>query len=60
MSQFFGTNPASRPPSGPKEGGWSRELPKDWRSALGLPPSARPPAEETPAQGNPQPQADQD
>jgi hypothetical protein len=36
VSQFFATNPQSRPASGPKEGRWSRELPADWRQALGL------------------------
>jgi hypothetical protein len=36
MSQFFGANPAGRAPSGPKQGPWSRELPRTWRAALGL------------------------
>jgi hypothetical protein len=57
MSQFFGTNPASRPPSGPKEGDWRRELPKDWRSALGLAQPA--PAEEAAPEGDPQAEPDQ-
>jgi hypothetical protein len=58
MSQFFGTNPASRPPSGPKEGDWRRELPKDWRSALGLAQPAPAPAEEAAPEGDPQPEPD--
>ncbi|MEW6582041.1 MAG: hypothetical protein AB1416_04695 [Actinomycetota bacterium] len=39
MSQFFATNPQSRPATGAKEGRWSREIPADWRSALGLAPN---------------------
>lgn len=44
MSQFFGTNPASRPASGPKLEAWKRELPADWRAGLGLAPQAPAPA----------------
>jgi hypothetical protein len=36
MSQFFATNPATRPANGPREGRWERGLPTDWRSALGV------------------------
>jgi hypothetical protein len=53
MSQFFGSNPAARPPQGPKAGRWRRELARDWREALDLqqseaeqqpqPPSSPPP-----------------
>ena len=44
MSQFFGTNPASRPASGPKLEAWKRDLPADWRAGLDLAPQAPPPA----------------
>ena len=37
MSQFFHTNPAAMPPSGPKGGPWRRDLPRTWRAALDLP-----------------------
>ncbi len=41
MSQFFETNPAAMPPSGPKGGPWRRDLPRTWRAALGLPDALR-------------------
>jgi hypothetical protein len=44
VSQFFDSNPGDRSPNGPKRGGWSTELPRTWRTALGLP--ARDPTEE--------------
>jgi hypothetical protein len=37
VSQFFDSNPGDRSPNGPKRGGWSTELPRTWRTALGLP-----------------------
>ncbi len=36
MSQFFGSNPAARPASGPRRGVWRRDLPRDWRAAFDL------------------------
>jgi hypothetical protein len=36
VSQFFNSNPAGLS-SGPKEGTWSRALPRTWQAALGLP-----------------------
>jgi hypothetical protein len=33
MGQFFGSNPA---PAGARQGAWSRDLPRDWQTALGL------------------------
>ena len=53
MSQFFATNPMSRPPSGPKEGTWRRDLPADWREALGL--AEKPEAEEPAAEAAAEP-----
>ena len=35
-NRFFGVNPASIPNQGRQLTPWSRELPKDWRAALGL------------------------
>ena len=45
----------SRPASGPKEGRWSRDLPADWREALGLEekPEADEPAPEPAAEAAP-------
>ncbi len=40
-NRFFGINPVSSPSQGPKEGGWSRDLPKTWQDALA---SAHPPS----------------
>ena len=36
MSQFFHSNPAARPPSGPKDGPWRRGLPRTWQAAFDL------------------------
>jgi hypothetical protein len=36
MSQFLDSNPAARPPQGPKRGPWRRELAATWQEALGL------------------------
>ncbi len=33
-NRFFGINPVSVASQGPKEGGWSRDLPKTWQDAL--------------------------
>jgi hypothetical protein len=38
MGQFFGSNPAARPPQGPRLGSWRRELPATWQEAFGLSP----------------------
>lgn len=58
MGQFFTSNPAARPAQGPKEGRWSRALPKDWRSALGLDErAAEQPGGEPAAEGEPAEQA---
>jgi len=35
-NRFFGVNPQGMANQGAKEGSWSREVPRDWRSALGL------------------------
>ncbi len=45
-NRFFGISSVSVPSQGPKEGEWSRDLPKTWRDALaGTPaPSAAPDA----------------
>jgi hypothetical protein len=48
MSQFFGTNPASRPAAGPKLEAWERDLPADWRAGLGLTAPSAPVAAEAP------------
>jgi hypothetical protein len=52
--QFFDTNPGDRSPQGPKRGGWSRGVPRTWRTALDLPAvDARDAAaEEAPADGS--------
>lgn len=34
-NRFFGLNPQGIPNQGRKLGTWSRDLPKDWRSAIG-------------------------
>lgn len=34
MSQFFNSNPGA---SGPRRGPWSRDVPRTWKAALGLP-----------------------
>ena len=39
-NRFFGVNPQGMPNQGAREGAWSRDVPKDWRSALGLEPEA--------------------
>ena len=39
MGQFFGSHPA---PAGAKGGAWSRDLPRTWRAALGLPEEGAP------------------
>ena len=58
MGQFFTSNPAGRRAQGPKEGRWSTELPKDWRSALGLDErGAEQPKGEAAAEGEPAEQA---
>ncbi len=33
-NRFFGINPVSVASQGPKEGGWSRDLPKTWQDGL--------------------------
>ena len=35
-NRFFGVNPAGIPSQGRQLTPWSREIPKDWRSALGV------------------------
>jgi hypothetical protein len=59
MSQFFDSNPAARPPQGPKRGPWRRGLPRTWQAALdlpGAPPEPREGAtEEAPPSGSPAP-----
>lgn len=35
-NRFFGVNPQGMPSQGRREGAWSRDVPKDWRTALGL------------------------
>ena len=35
-NRFFGVNPAGIPNQGRQLTPWSREIPKDWRSALGV------------------------
>jgi hypothetical protein len=40
MSQFFYSNPAARPPQGPKRAPWRRDLPRTWQAALDLPDAA--------------------
>lgn len=35
-NRWFGSNPQAIPNHGKKLSPWERELPKDWRSALGL------------------------
>ncbi len=37
-NRWFGSNPQAIPNHGKKLTEWERELPKDWRSALGLTP----------------------
>jgi polyisoprenoid-binding protein YceI len=36
VSQFFHSNPAARPSSGPKQGPWRRDLPRSWQAAFDL------------------------
>lgn len=36
VSHYFTTNPAARAPQGRRLEPWSTELPKSWRSALGV------------------------
>ncbi len=45
-NRFFGISSVTVPSQGPKEGEWSRDLPKTWRDALAghLPPSTAPDA----------------
>jgi hypothetical protein len=43
-NRFFGSNPVSMPSAGKKEDGFPTELPRTWRSALGLEDSAGGPA----------------
>lgn len=48
MSQFFATNPASRPASGPKLEAWKRDLPADWRAGLNLDAAKKPASGDAP------------